>query len=1180
MRMRRRRRLPRPAVVHPDVRRQDWDWDGDRIGGGGGDVPHGDATAAISALPLPHNQYEVVVRRRAIAKAEDVAAALRAQVARRRGQEEEAEAEAETAGGPSDLGSVVSEITADDFSSSVGPPGVLGTAQDLPGSVARGDAGAGAGAGAGPAATPGSEHDDDLEGDTSLGLKLTILGGHVIVQGLNSLSDGRASPAQLTGMVRTGDVLVAIEGRSLVRLPLPGLVEALRPLSEADPRLAGDGRRGGPDPDPDPIPEPEPEPAPPSLPGGIPLYRRSLRLRFAIGEGLAYLDRPKPSPGTGTGTGTGGRFGQSQDAFEATAADMLGLGQFLPPMVDQLSGLPLFADAELQRAAMVGKEEEEEEEEEEVVEAARPLTDTGDGGDGKHPADASSAPGATSGEEGEQALDAASVQALQSSALASRVLGLTPRSPNRLGREIAKQIARERRGERKIAASLFFELNEEVTDLLRGSRDAGPASGEGGSLPQKPSTWEEMMKLGRMAADGAGVLLDGAVDEDFANAMEMQRKRDAIDRSSMRSSEDEKDEHSSTMGGIDADCDGDGRWGEENRSLLRLAARDEMWRNKVLHTLIEAAASLEGVDAEEMKKEPGFHSDALKENGGIESHFQKLFFGNEMSSVVNKSLGRESSQPLALPPRDITSTLFDLSTGIAVAWEGIDGLASMSHKFLQDLAFVTRFILTDALPLLLKTFRPLPWQQRKLMWPLNPSEGLGSEQGSSLTGGDMTFSMASGSTGWTAPHNQRKHLEEQIQDLELDFELKSETCHLMTFYFVRHLLPRLRVDTNSSACHWIDSSTPLSSKEEGVVGFVKAYGTYLKLHTCLISAADAHSGPVLRALLDMARFDPHHREFAKVLFKKQALVLYESEMISAILLRARALSEEGFELEQRQMLPLFVLAYPDINPWAVRGGVGVKGEGLYYKYLTLLLKAEEGNDAARLDADLVKEWCELSVSYYLTKKDDKFLQNFRSVASSAQGPIAVHRDLPMLMDLSMNLGDPALATDLAQEIIASDAHARDASVMERVVSVIQNSIQSELQTNALKDHSSMVFLGKLIIMLSRVSKTEPCHNSLSVSKQLCRLLNECAVEKEQVGHKEKALMSLIAKRAVPDDVLVVLSKWEKAEDASDVVLPALRACLLRGCADSLRLAKELKSPPPTRSPTSIWDRVAKGEFVL
>ena len=363
--MRRRRRLPRPAVVHPDVRRQDWDWDGDRIGGGGGDVPHGDAAAAISALPLPHNQYEVVVRRRAIAKAEDVAAALRAQVARRRGQEEEAEAE--TAGGPSDLGSVVSEITADDFSSSVGPPGVLGTAQDLPGSVARGDAGAGARAGAGPAATPGSEHDDDLEGDTSLGLKLTILGGHVIVQGLNSLSDGRASPAQLTGMVRTGDVLVAIEGRSLVRLPLPGLVEALRPLSEADPRLAGDGRRGGPDPDPDPIPEPEPEPAPPSLPGGIPLYRRSLRLRFAIGEGLAYLDRPKPSPGTGTGTGTGtgGRFGQSQDAFEATAADMLGLGQFLPPMVDQLSGLPLFADAELQRAAMVGKEEEEEEEEEE-----------------------------------------------------------------------------------------------------------------------------------------------------------------------------------------------------------------------------------------------------------------------------------------------------------------------------------------------------------------------------------------------------------------------------------------------------------------------------------------------------------------------------------------------------------------------------------------------------------------------------------------------------------------------------------------------------------------------------------------------------------------------------------------------------------------------------------------------
>jgi len=95
-----------------------------------------------------------------------------------------------------------------------------------------------------------------------------------------------------------------------------------------------------------------------------------------------------------------------------------------------------------------------------------------------------------------------------------------------------------------------------------------------------------------------------------------------------------------------------------------------------------------------------------------------------------------------------------------------------SGRLVQDQQVATQFVLTEALPALLKTFRPLPWQQRRMLWPLISSTG--SDVDSRLTDGDMTLSVASTSTGWGTP-GQRKNLEEQIEDLELDVEVRAET---------------------------------------------------------------------------------------------------------------------------------------------------------------------------------------------------------------------------------------------------------------------------------------------------------------------------------------------------------------------------------------------------------------------
>jgi len=70
----------------------------------------------------------------------------------------------------------------------------------------------------------------NISADMSLGMKLSLIGGQVIVQSLSPLKDGRASPAQLSSIIRVGDVLYSIDGKSLRGLDITQLSLALQPL--------------------------------------------------------------------------------------------------------------------------------------------------------------------------------------------------------------------------------------------------------------------------------------------------------------------------------------------------------------------------------------------------------------------------------------------------------------------------------------------------------------------------------------------------------------------------------------------------------------------------------------------------------------------------------------------------------------------------------------------------------------------------------------------------------------------------------------------------------------------------------------------------------------------------------------------------------------------------------------
>lgn len=94
-------------------------------------------------------------------------------------------------------------------------------------------------------------------------------------------------------------------------------------------------------------------------------------------------------------------------------------------------------------------------------------------------------------------------------------------------------------------------------------------------------------------------------------------------------------------------------------------------------------------------------------------------------------------------------------------------------------------------------------------------------------------------------------------------------------------------------------------------------------------------------------------------------------MLSALLAHLRLLADNGTaEEEQLQMLvPLMVSAFPDLRPWLVREALsaqdskgtdsGKPSSSMYYRYLSLLLDADEGIDSARFEEELV----EVSFSY-------------------------------------------------------------------------------------------------------------------------------------------------------------------------------------------------------------------------
>jgi hypothetical protein len=72
------------------------------------------------------------------------------------------------------------------------------------------------------------------------------------------------------------------------------------------------------------------------------------------------------------------------------------------------------------------------------------------------------------------------------------------------------------------------------------------------------------------------------------------------------------------------------------------------------------------------------------------------------------------------------------------------------------------------------------------------------------------------------------------------------------------------------------SDDELNAVDLEVKMFLKKFGAYLQIHSCLVFSAKVHADKAIHHLLDVARFDPSHQEARKELAKASAMTFYDS----------------------------------------------------------------------------------------------------------------------------------------------------------------------------------------------------------------------------------------------------------------------------------------------------------------
>jgi hypothetical protein len=574
------------------------------------------------------------------------------------------------------------------------------------------------------------EHGLMIYGDISLGMKLSFSSdGRVIVEDVTALSDGRASPAQLTGRIRMGDVLLAIDGVDITDNPM----EKVLPLK---------------------APEDKTQPC-----------QRSYKLRFAAGEGLeellAMLKRKN-------------QVRKSEDVATEMMASLL--------MVDQLSGAALFdgvigiSDSN-KKPTSLSTEESKEEDESSATEAS------------------------TFGE-----VDLAAIAQHKPMDVSVPFLR---QKVNTINDHISEDLASRRISERNqylvtVLSTHLASSSETFSVPYRISESKVSEEKEGDLLTQP-----ERYKLGLQAMLGARNLLSRVENIDAGKDLRSfqswsttlslysrasTRRRRILDATSLpitfgkvEEEEDSDDEdNGSTEGANVTNTSSNASPLDGDKVLLRLAAHDEIWRKQVIEfmekiTKESECSGDEEVEEEQEKIEPHDTDAALS------SALGNFLFGDNMTKILAKH-----KRPRSLPSEEVTAVLFDLTTKISASvpdeikaasrsqMSSRSGLTPFSPESKRrsadsDVVLASQFLLEEALPVWLKSFRPLAWEHRRILWPVERARPGGSTAASTMSDSDSLTIDSMTSSRLSPSLRHRKNIQEILEEKEMSGETRGET---------------------------------------------------------------------------------------------------------------------------------------------------------------------------------------------------------------------------------------------------------------------------------------------------------------------------------------------------------------------------------------------------------------------
>ena len=91
----------------------------------------------------------------------------------------------------------------------------------------------------------------------------------------------------------------------------------------------------------------------------------------------------------------------------------------------------------------------------------------------------------------------------------------------------------------------------------------------------------------------------------------------------------------------------------------------------------------------------------------------------------------------------------------------------------------------------------------------------------------------------------------------------------MTYYFTQKLLGQYSLVDD-------EREDDLSSIDKQAVAFVKTYGAYLQIHSCLSSSAAVKAEAPIKEILLLANHDPSHRDAVKEVQKAKSFVFYDT----------------------------------------------------------------------------------------------------------------------------------------------------------------------------------------------------------------------------------------------------------------------------------------------------------------